>query len=205
MRRVALALALSIGCASAPAWSNERAEPRRGGGGSAAGGHEQGAGGPAAGQARVAWRECAIDGRAVWMPIPEGAAFDAERDGCFVLPGAGATPETADWLLAIGRIEEGDSNAELLAIEPDGARRFLVEDAEIEGVRSLGEGTMSLLGTPTRWYSLRGVADELGARDVTIARIRAPGGWLIAVAATRWSDPARLEQLWRLVSMARVR
>lgn len=212
--RVAIALApiVMVGCAaSAP--QGRTAGPRASGGESSnqqsrpAGASSEGALAPPATSPAVTaeWRECVIRDRSIWIAIPEGAALEAEGDGCFTLPGPGMTPETADWMLAVGHVERDHAHADLLAIEPDGARRFLVEEAEVRGAQPIGEGGLVLLEHPTRWYAVRGVADELGARDLAIARIPVADGWLVFVAGTRQQDQARLDALLRLLPMIRAR
>ena len=107
-------------------------------------------------------------------------------------------------MLAVGIIELRDHDGALLAMEPDGARRWALDEIEIESPSALGEGITTLFGTPARWYALRGVADELGPRDIVVARVQHGPVWIVAVAATRPGQRARLDALLSLFELARI-
>jgi hypothetical protein len=203
--RLAVAALVLSGCGAATA-SNDAPRAARPAI-DAPGGNEQS---PAAavGDAPTAeWRECAIEevGIALWLAVPPGSSTDTDDGACFTLPFEGATPETAEWLYAIGVFGAGDSHAEALAVEPDGALRFLEAAAEIERPLRLGEGETTLLGAPARWYAVQGASDELGVRDMAVARVRRGDAWIVGVAAVRPGESARLETLVRMMAMARAR
>jgi hypothetical protein len=102
-------------------------------------------------------------------------------------------------------MDAGDDEARALAAEPDGARRFIIDAAEIESPAHTGEGTFELLGTTARWYGIRGVADDVGLRDFVVARVPHGPGWLVAVAVSQPRDQARLDDLVRMLGLVRRR
>jgi hypothetical protein len=121
------------------------------------------------------------------------------------MPRAGMEPPEADWFFGIVVMDAGEDEARALATEPDGARRFIIDAAEIESPAQTGEGTLELLGTTARWYGIRGVADDVGLRDFVVARVPHGPGWLVAVAVTRPHDEARLDVLVQMLGLARRR
>lgn len=145
---------------------------------------------------------CEADGVPLLVPVPEGGAHQASWPSqCMVAPDG--DPTTVPWSMWIGSIATSDAGAEqLLGREPDGARAWA--EAALSDARFLEEGTVTFLGTPTRWYAFAGAMDASEPeRRLTVARVRRGDRHVIAVLASAPDDPPQAERLLEALAGAR--
>lgn len=213
MRTAALALALAIcACGGASEGSTETpvADTSVASGGESEGNQQASARideGPPSGPE---WRECAPErahGMGVWIPVPTDATVELEDDACIIHPLGASDPLHAAWFVAFLFPRESASGDEaLLALEPDGARRFVLEGAELTGVIELPERRVVFLGAPATVYTLRGRSDELGGEEriISATRVRLRGGIAAGIVVTR-TDTPDADALHHVLELARPR
>lgn len=144
---------------------------------------------------------CNAGGIPLAVPVPEGAHHDRHwPESCAIM--TGEMPETSTWALDVSAFERTDEPwYQLLTAEPDGARRWF-EGVQSVGTHLLEEGTITLLGVPTRWYAFDAVIDDAGPRIVAVARIPSGDRTVLATITLMPSERASLPALLDVLSRA---
>ncbi len=132
------------------------------------------------------------------IAMPKGLfTIKSKEEQCTVF--AGEDPKSAELLVHFMLVSDLDAGTEqLLNIEPDGVRQFLLKSI-LENGKTIDEGALTLLGKSTQFYRLSGTLDGV-ERELLATRVVLGEHNFVAAVIHGLDDGKRLEQAFAILA-----